>query len=144
MHAAQPQQPRRAAASAAVPLEYFQCVYSHTTHSALTAASPRSQSAPGKGTHLQPLFQRPIRSSSSSSYHSSQSEATRAQQHCSSPAAAAGKQSSILEVQFFHHRQSDSCQTQCNCHFCEWNIPFYWNYYSDSCHLNRFHLIQEN
>ena len=62
MHAAQPQQPRRAAASAAVPLEYFQCVYSHTTHSALTAASLRSQSAPCKETHLQPLFQHPIRS----------------------------------------------------------------------------------
>ena len=29
-----------AAASAAVPLEYFQCVYSHTTHSAATAAIP--------------------------------------------------------------------------------------------------------
>ena len=52
MHAAQPQQPRRAAASTAVPLEYFQCVYSHTTHSALTAASPSNQSATWIGTHL--------------------------------------------------------------------------------------------
>ena len=104
MHAAQPQQPRRAAASAAVPLEYFQCVYSHTTHSALTAAISRSQSATCKGTHLPasvpPANQKPGASSSSSSYPNSQSEAKRAQQHCSSPAAAAGKQSSILEVQF--------------------------------------------
>ena len=103
MHAVQPQQPRRAAASAAVPLEYFQCVYSHTTHSALTAASPRSQSATCKGTHLSASIpaanQKQGTSSSSSSYSSSQSEATRAQQHCSSPAAA-GRQSSILEVQF--------------------------------------------
>ena len=79
MHAAQPQQPRRAAASAAVPLEYFQCVYSHTTHSALTAASLRSQSATCKGTHLPASVpaanQKPGASSSNSSYSNSQSEA---------------------------------------------------------------------
>ena len=107
MHAAQPQQPRRAAASAAVPLEYFQCVYSHTTHSALTAASPRSQSATWIGTHLPASVpaanQKPERArvlQQQQQLSSSQSEARSAQQHCSSPAAAAGKQSSILEVQF--------------------------------------------
>ena len=60
MHAAQPQQPRRAAASAAVPLEYFQCVYSHTTHSALTAASPSSQSATQHASTAQPLCDQPM------------------------------------------------------------------------------------
>ena len=62
MHAAQPQQPRRAAASAAVPLEYFQCVYSHTTHSALTAASHSSQSEGQRASTAQPLSDQPMRS----------------------------------------------------------------------------------
>ena len=62
MHAAQPQQPRRAAASAAVPLEYLQCVYSHTTHSALTAASHSSQSEGQRASTAQPLSDQPMRS----------------------------------------------------------------------------------
>ena len=62
MHAAQPQQPRRAAASAAVPLEYFQCVYSHTTQSALTAASHSSQSEGQRASTAQPLSDQPMRS----------------------------------------------------------------------------------
>ena len=45
MHAAQPQQPRRAAASAAVPLEYFQCVYSHTTHSSYSNSQSEAERA---------------------------------------------------------------------------------------------------
>ena len=62
MHAAQPQQPRRAAASAAVPLEYFQCVYSHTTQSALIAASHSSQSEGQRASTAQPLSDQPMRS----------------------------------------------------------------------------------
>ena len=62
MHAAQPEQPRRAAASAAVPLEYFQCVYSHTTQSALTAASHSSQSEGQRASTAQPLSDQPMRS----------------------------------------------------------------------------------
>ena len=64
MHAAQPQQPRRAAASAAVPLEYFQCVYSHTTQPALTAASHSSQSEGQRASTAQPLSDQPMRSAS--------------------------------------------------------------------------------
>ena len=60
MQAAQPQQPRRAAASAAVPLEYFQCVYSHTTHSAATAAIPNSQSEAERARVFQPLCDQPM------------------------------------------------------------------------------------
>ena len=52
MHAAQPQQPRRAAASAAVPLEYLQCVYSHT----LLSQHPQRAST------AQPLSDQPMRS----------------------------------------------------------------------------------
>ena len=60
MHAAQPQQPGRAAASAAVPLEYFQCVYSHTTHSALTAAIPTANQSLSKASTAQPLCDQPM------------------------------------------------------------------------------------
>ena len=56
------QRSRAAAASAAVPLEYFQCVYSHTTHSALTAASHSSQSEGQRASTAQPLSDQPMRS----------------------------------------------------------------------------------
>ena len=56
------QRSRAAAASAAVPLEYFQCVYSHTTQSALTAASHSSQSEGQCASTAQPLSDQPMRS----------------------------------------------------------------------------------
>ena len=80
MHAAQPQQPRRAAASAAVPLEYFQCIYSHTTHSSYSNSQSEAERArvlPAAAA-IQLANQKPEAPSST----------------------AAGKQSSILEVQF--------------------------------------------
>ena len=131
------------AASAAVPLEYLQCVYSHTTQSALTAASHSSQSEGQRASTAQPLSdpanEKPSASNSSSSYSSSQSEATRAQQHCSSPAAAAGRQSSILEVQFSITDNLTAVKSNTTV-ILRMELPFCWNYYSNSCHSNRSSL----
>ena len=62
MHAAQPQQPRRAAVSAAVPLEYFQCVYSHSTQSASNSCYHTANERLASRHTFQPLFEEPIRS----------------------------------------------------------------------------------